>query len=91
MALWTLCTKLYARAYTGGSTPGAARSGGTGASTVRPFLFLVDMPSWPLVRLLIKIAIASIPAGIVIAFIYMVLVCIYGAVLCATHHTNLLR
>jgi hypothetical protein len=49
------------------------------------------MPSWPLVRLLIKIAIASIPAGIVIAFIYMVLVCIYGAVLCATHHTNLLR
>ncbi len=38
--MWTLCTKLYARAYTGGSTPGAARSGGAGASTVRPFLFL---------------------------------------------------
>ncbi len=50
-----------------------------------------DMPFWPLVRFLIKIAIASIPAGIVIAFLYMVLGWIYGAILVATHHTNLLR
>ena len=45
----------------------------------------------PLVRFLIKIAIASIPAGIVIAFFYMVLGWIYGAILIATHHTNLLH
>ncbi len=50
-----------------------------------------DMPFWPLVRFLIKIAIASIPAGIVVAFIYVVLGWIYGAILLATHHTNLLR
>jgi hypothetical protein len=50
-----------------------------------------DMPFWPLVRFLIKIAIASIPAGIVIAFFYMVLGWIYGAILIATHHTNLVR
>jgi hypothetical protein len=50
-----------------------------------------DMPFWPLVRFLIKIAVASIPAGIVIAFIYMVLGWIYGAILVATHHTNLLH
>jgi hypothetical protein len=50
-----------------------------------------DMPFWPLVRFLIKIAIASIPAGIVIAFFYMVLGWIYGAILIATHHTNLSR
>ncbi len=49
-----------------------------------------DMPFWPLVRFLIKIAIASIPAGIVIAFFYMVLGWIYGALLIATHHTNVL-
>ncbi len=50
-----------------------------------------DMPFWPLVRFLVKIAIASIPAGIVIAFIYTVLGWIYGALLLATHHTNLLK
>jgi hypothetical protein len=50
-----------------------------------------DMPFWPLVRFLIKIAIASIPAGIVIAFFYMVLGWIYGALLIATHHTSLLK
>jgi len=50
-----------------------------------------DMPFWPLVRFLIKIAIASIPAGIVIAFLYMVLGWIYGAILIATHHTSLLK
>jgi hypothetical protein len=50
-----------------------------------------DMPFWPLVRFLIKIAIASIPAGIVIAFFYVVLGWIYGAILLATHHANLLR
>jgi hypothetical protein len=50
-----------------------------------------DMPFCPLVRFLIKIAIASTPAGIVIAFIYMVLGWIDGAILLATHHTNLLH
>jgi hypothetical protein len=35
--------------------------------------------------------IASIPAGIVIAFFYMVLGWIYGAILIATHRTNLAR
>jgi len=50
-----------------------------------------DMPFWPLVRFLIKIAIASIPAGIVIALFYMVLGWIYGAILVATHHTSLLK
>jgi hypothetical protein len=48
-----------------------------------------DMPFWPLVRFLIKIAIASLPAGIVIAFIYMVAGWIYGTIRLATHHTNL--
>jgi len=47
-----------------------------------------DMPFWPLVRFLVKIAIASIPAGIVIALFYMVLGWIYGALLLATHHTG---
>ena len=50
-----------------------------------------DMPFWPLVRFLIKIAIASIPAGIVIALFYVVLGWIWGAILVATHHTQLLR
>jgi hypothetical protein len=50
-----------------------------------------DMPFWPLVTFLIKIAIASIPAGIVIALFYVVLGWIYGAILLATHHANLLR
>jgi hypothetical protein len=50
-----------------------------------------DMPFWPLVRFLIKIAIASIPAGIVIAFLYMLLGWIYGAIVIATHHTYLPR
>jgi hypothetical protein len=50
-----------------------------------------DMPFWPLVRFLVKIALASIPAGIVIALFYMVLGWIYGAILIATHHTSLLR
>jgi hypothetical protein len=31
----------------------------------------------------------TIPAGIVIAFIYMLLGWIYGAIPLATHHTNL--
>jgi hypothetical protein len=50
-----------------------------------------DMPFWPLVRFLVKIAIASIPAGIVIAFIYLVLGWIYGAILLATHHASFMR
>jgi hypothetical protein len=29
-----------------------------------------DMPFWPLVRFLVKLAFASIPAGIIIALIY---------------------
>jgi hypothetical protein len=50
-----------------------------------------DMPFWPLVRFLIKLAIASIPAGIVIALIYAVAGLIWGAILVATHHTSLLK
>lgn len=50
-----------------------------------------DMPFWPLVRFLIKLAIASIPAGIVIAFIYVVLGLLWGAILVATHHTSWLK
>ena len=38
-----------------------------------------DMPFWSLVIFLVKIAIASIPAGIVIASFYMVLGLIYRA------------
>jgi hypothetical protein len=50
-----------------------------------------DMPFWPLVRFLIKIAIASIPAGIVIAFFYLFLGWIYGALLLAMHHAAVVR
>ena len=50
-----------------------------------------DMPFWPLVRFLIKFAIASIPAGIVIALIYAVMGLVWGAILVATHHTSLLK
>jgi hypothetical protein len=50
-----------------------------------------DMPFWPLVRFLIKIALASIPAGVVIALFYVVLGWIWGAILVATHHTELLK
>ena len=50
-----------------------------------------DMPFWTLVRFLIKLAVASIPAGIVIALIYIVLGWIWGAILLATHHTELLK
>jgi hypothetical protein len=46
-----------------------------------------DMPFWRLV----KIAIASIPAGIIIAFLYMLVGWIYGLLLVATHHTSLLH
>jgi hypothetical protein len=44
-----------------------------------------DMPFWPLVRFLVKVAIASIPAGLVIALFYMVLGLIYGAIMVALH------
>jgi hypothetical protein len=44
-----------------------------------------DMPFWPLVRFLVKLAIASIPAGLVIALFYMVLGLIYGAIMVALH------
>jgi hypothetical protein len=50
-----------------------------------------DMPFWRLVRFLVKIAIASIPAGIIIALIYIVVGWIYGIILVATHHTSLLH
>jgi hypothetical protein len=50
-----------------------------------------DMPFWPLVRFLVKLAIASIPAGIVIAIFYAVLGLVWGAILVATHHTELLK
>jgi hypothetical protein len=62
------------------------------SASVTPVVVIgFDMPFWPLVRFLIKIAIASIPAGIVIALFYVVLGWIYGAILLATHHTSLLR
>jgi len=44
-----------------------------------------DMPFWPLVRFLVKLAIASIPAGLVIALFYMVLGLVYGAIMVAFH------
>jgi hypothetical protein len=44
-----------------------------------------DMPFWPLVRFLVKVAIASIPAGIVIAFFYMLLGLIYAGIMVALH------
>jgi hypothetical protein len=44
-----------------------------------------DMPFWPLVRFLVKVAIASIPAGIIIAFFYMLLGLIYGGIMVALH------
>ncbi len=44
-----------------------------------------DMPFWPLVRFLVKVAIASIPAGLIIAFFYMLLGLIYGGILVAFH------
>ena len=44
-----------------------------------------DMPFWPLVRFLVKLAIASIPAGLVIALLYMFLGLIYGAIMVAFH------
>jgi hypothetical protein len=50
-----------------------------------------DMPFWRLVTFLVKIAIASIPAGIIIAFLYMLVGWIYGILLVATHHTSLLH
>jgi hypothetical protein len=50
-----------------------------------------DMPFWPLVRFMVKASIASVPAGIVIALIYIVLGWMWGAILVATHHTELLK
>jgi hypothetical protein len=50
-----------------------------------------DMPFWPLVRFLIKIAIASIPAGIVVAFLYLLMGWIYGLLVVATHHSYVVR
>ena len=40
-----------------------------------------DMPFWPLVRFLVKVAIASIPAGLIIALFYVVMGLIYGALM----------
>ncbi len=45
-----------------------------------------DMPFWPLVRFLVKVAIASIPAGLIIALFYVVMGLIYGAFMVAFHH-----
>ena len=45
-----------------------------------------DMPFWPLVRFLVKLAIASIPAGLIIALFYVMLALIYGAFVVALHH-----
>jgi hypothetical protein len=39
----------------------------------------VDMPSWPLVRFLIRLTVDSIPLGIVIALIYAVAGLVWGA------------
>jgi hypothetical protein len=50
-----------------------------------------DMPFWRLVSFLVKIAIASIPAGIIIALLYMMVGWIYGILLIATHRTTLLH
>ncbi len=44
-----------------------------------------DMPFWPLVRFLVKVAIASIPAGLVIALFYMLLGLLYGGIMVALH------
>ncbi len=47
-----------------------------------------DMPFWPLVRFLVKLAIASIPAGLIIALFYVMLVLIYGAFVVALHQVG---
>jgi hypothetical protein len=47
-----------------------------------------DMPFWPLVRFLVKLAIASIPAGLIIALFYVMLALIYGAFVVALHHVG---
>jgi hypothetical protein len=66
--------------------------GDTPVTVVTPVVVVgFDMPFWPLVRFLIKLAIASIPAGLVIALIYALLGLVYGAILVATHHTALLK
>ena len=44
-----------------------------------------DMPFWPLVRFLVKVAIASIPAGLIIALFYVVMGLIYGALMVTFH------
>ncbi len=54
-------------------------------------VFGFDMPFWALVKFLIKLAVASIPAGIVIALIYVVLGWMWGAILVASHRTELLK
>jgi len=66
-------------------------SDSSGSSPTAVVVVGFDMPFWPLVRFLIKLAIASIPAGIVVALFYVVLGWIYGAILVATHHTELLK
>jgi hypothetical protein len=61
-------------------------------SSVTPVMVVgFDMTFWTMVRFLIKLAIASIPAGIVVALIYVVLGWIWGALLLATHHTAWLK
>ena len=45
-----------------------------------------DMPFWPLVRFLVKLAIASIPAGLIIALFYVMLALLYGAFVVAFQH-----
>lgn len=50
-----------------------------------------DMPFWELVSFLVKIALASIPAGIILALLYLLFGWIYGAILIATHHSHLVR
>jgi hypothetical protein len=47
-----------------------------------------DMPFWPLVRFLVKLAIASIPAGLIIALFYVMLALIYGAFVVALHQVG---
>lgn len=61
-------------------------------SSVTPVVVVgFDMPFWTMVRFLIKLAIASVPAGMVIALIYVVLGWMWGAILLAIHHTELLK
>ncbi len=62
-----------------------------GSSATSVVVVGFDMPFWTMVRFLIKLAIASVPAGIVIALIYVVIGWIWGALLLATHHAELLK